>query len=275
MLEPDELRHLPRRDALCAERRALRASGTRRCGWSRPMAIGWPCRCGRLGRGRRERSPASCRARRSRRSCASWARAKRSRSRSRENQFVLQMPNFVMTARLIEGQFPNYEAVIPKGHPGELVIGSRRALGGPSPGLGHGRGAQQAGQADPGPGVSHGSAHRARISARPRRRWTSSTRARRSRSASIPAICSTPWRRSKRSRSCSNSRTALSPGVVKSVEERGILLCYNAHANLAMIFALKMGVLEGADRLRSASRISQLSGPLVSPRSTDKPPYRT
>jgi DNA polymerase III subunit beta len=45
-----------------------------------------------------------------------------------ENQFVLQMPNFVMTARLIEGQFPNYEAVIPKGHPGKLVI-SRAALG--------------------------------------------------------------------------------------------------------------------------------------------------
>ena len=37
-----------------------------------------------------------------------------------ENQFVLQMPNFVMTARLIEGQFPNYEAVIPKAHPGRL-----------------------------------------------------------------------------------------------------------------------------------------------------------
>jgi DNA polymerase III subunit beta len=39
-----------------------------------------------------------------------------------ENQFVLQMPNFVMTARLIEGQFPNYEAVIPKAHPGRLVV---------------------------------------------------------------------------------------------------------------------------------------------------------
>lgn len=45
-----------------------------------------------------------------------------------ENQFVLQMPNFVMTARLIEGQFPNYEAVIPKAHPGKLVI-SRAAIG--------------------------------------------------------------------------------------------------------------------------------------------------
>jgi len=39
-----------------------------------------------------------------------------------DNQFVLQMPNFVMTARLIEGQFPNYEAVVPKNHPGKLVI---------------------------------------------------------------------------------------------------------------------------------------------------------
>jgi len=38
-----------------------------------------------------------------------------------ENQFVLQMPNFVMTARLIDGQFPNYDAVIPKSHPGKLV----------------------------------------------------------------------------------------------------------------------------------------------------------
>lgn len=37
-----------------------------------------------------------------------------------ENQFVMQMPNFVMTARLIEGQFPNYEAVIPRSHPGRL-----------------------------------------------------------------------------------------------------------------------------------------------------------
>ena len=44
-----------------------------------------------------------------------------------ENQFVLQMPNFVMTARLIEGQFPNYDAVIPKGHPGKLSL-SRPAL---------------------------------------------------------------------------------------------------------------------------------------------------
>jgi DNA polymerase-3 subunit beta len=46
-----------------------------------------------------------------------------------ENQFVLQMPNFVLTARLIEGQFPNYEAVMPKGHPGKLLV-SRATLQG-------------------------------------------------------------------------------------------------------------------------------------------------
>jgi DNA polymerase-3 subunit beta len=42
-----------------------------------------------------------------------------------ENQFVLQMPSFVLTARLIEGQFPNYEAVVPKAHPGRMAV--RRA----------------------------------------------------------------------------------------------------------------------------------------------------
>lgn len=39
-----------------------------------------------------------------------------------ENQFLLQMPNFVMTARLIEGQFPNYEAVMPRSQPGRLTL---------------------------------------------------------------------------------------------------------------------------------------------------------
>jgi DNA polymerase III subunit beta len=39
-----------------------------------------------------------------------------------DNQFLLQMPNFVLTARLIEGQFPNYEAVIPRAQPGRLQI---------------------------------------------------------------------------------------------------------------------------------------------------------
>jgi DNA polymerase-3 subunit beta len=44
-----------------------------------------------------------------------------------ENQFILKMPNFLLIARLIEGQFPNYEQVIPRGHPCRLVL-SRSAL---------------------------------------------------------------------------------------------------------------------------------------------------
>jgi len=44
-----------------------------------------------------------------------------------ENQFGLRMSNFLLTARLIEGQFPNYEQVVPKGHPWRLVL-SRNAL---------------------------------------------------------------------------------------------------------------------------------------------------
>lgn len=44
-----------------------------------------------------------------------------------ENQFILKMPNFLLVARLIEGQFPNYEQVVPKGHPCRLIL-SRTAL---------------------------------------------------------------------------------------------------------------------------------------------------
>jgi len=39
-----------------------------------------------------------------------------------ENQFVMRMPNFVMMARLIEGQFPNYDAVVPKNLPHKLAL---------------------------------------------------------------------------------------------------------------------------------------------------------
>ena len=73
-----------------------------------------------------------------------------------ENQFVLQMPNFVMTARLIEGQFPNYEAVIPEGAPGGSSSAREPLLGGAAPRRGHGRGAEQAGEAGARPGVAAG-----------------------------------------------------------------------------------------------------------------------
>jgi len=39
-----------------------------------------------------------------------------------EKQFGVRMPNFLLTARLIEGQFPNYEQVVPAGHPLRLVL---------------------------------------------------------------------------------------------------------------------------------------------------------
>jgi DNA polymerase-3 subunit beta len=38
------------------------------------------------------------------------------------NQFALRMPSVLLTARLIEGQFPNYEQVLPKGHPTRLTL---------------------------------------------------------------------------------------------------------------------------------------------------------
>src|SRR5258705_11687619 len=61
-----------------------------------------------------------------------------------ENQFVLQMPNFVMTARLIEGQFPNYDVVIPKAHPGRLTPGRAGLSSALRRGAGMGRGREKA-----------------------------------------------------------------------------------------------------------------------------------
>lgn len=40
----------------------------------------------------------------------------------RENQFFLRTPGFVLASKLVEGQFPNYEQVLPKAHPRHLVV---------------------------------------------------------------------------------------------------------------------------------------------------------
>jgi len=40
-----------------------------------------------------------------------------------DNQFILQMPNVLLMARLIEGTFPNYEQVVPKAHPHKIPVG--------------------------------------------------------------------------------------------------------------------------------------------------------
>ncbi|HEV8675764.1 MAG TPA: DNA polymerase III subunit beta [Methylomirabilota bacterium] len=39
-----------------------------------------------------------------------------------ENQFVLRTAGFVLTSKLIEGTFPSYEQVLPKGHPRRLTV---------------------------------------------------------------------------------------------------------------------------------------------------------
>ena len=83
-----------------------------------------------LGQGDRAARPGSCRGRPSPRSCASLGAGEEVQLAITENQFVLQMPNFVMTARLIEGQFPNYEAVIPEGPPGTARRAARALVGG-------------------------------------------------------------------------------------------------------------------------------------------------
>jgi DNA polymerase-3 subunit beta len=40
----------------------------------------------------------------------------------RENQFFLRTPGFVLASKLVEGQFPNYEQVLPKALPRRLVV---------------------------------------------------------------------------------------------------------------------------------------------------------
>ena len=40
----------------------------------------------------------------------------------RENQFFLRTPGFILVSKLIEGQFPNYDQVLPKEHPRRLVV---------------------------------------------------------------------------------------------------------------------------------------------------------
>ena len=76
---------------------------------------------------RGRRCPGSFRARRSRRSRASWGPARRCEVAVSDNQFMLQMPNVLLMARLIEGTFPNYEQVVPRAHPHRVTL-SRAAL---------------------------------------------------------------------------------------------------------------------------------------------------
>jgi DNA polymerase-3 subunit beta len=40
----------------------------------------------------------------------------------RESRFFLRTPGFVLASKLIEGQFPSYEQVLPKDHPRRLTV---------------------------------------------------------------------------------------------------------------------------------------------------------
>ena len=40
----------------------------------------------------------------------------------RENQFFLRTPGFVLVSKLVEGQFPPYEQVLPRAHPRRLMV---------------------------------------------------------------------------------------------------------------------------------------------------------
>jgi DNA polymerase-3 subunit beta len=55
-----------------------------------------------------------------RRGCASWAFT--------ENQVTFQYKNIVIISRLIEGNFPSFDQVIPKSHDIQLVIKARQIL---------------------------------------------------------------------------------------------------------------------------------------------------
>jgi len=46
----------------------------------------------------------------------------------RDNQFIARMSAFQLVSRLIDGQFPNYEQVIPRGHPIRLVVDRERLV---------------------------------------------------------------------------------------------------------------------------------------------------
>ena len=116
-----------------------------------------------------------------------------------DNQFMLQMPNVLLMARLIEGTFPNYEQVVPKAHPHKIACRARRADSGAPARVGPLRGADQAGEVHRCPRRSlkltayspdYGEAEE-QIGGR-------STRAKRSRSASTRATCWMPLARRRR-----------------------------------------------------------------------------
>ena len=117
----DELRDFARRNAHTRSTGSCSRSTARTSGSSPRTATGWRCPRGAAGQ---ESRPTGIVPRKAVTEIMRVLGAgEEVQIAITENQFVLQMPNFVLTARLIEGQFPNYEAVIPKAHPGRLALG--------------------------------------------------------------------------------------------------------------------------------------------------------
>ena len=82
---------------------------------SQPTGIAWPRRKWRGPRGPRACPASSCRAR----PCSTWcgcsrARTARSKSRSRRARSVSSCGDLVLTSKLIDGTFPDYDRVIPR-----------------------------------------------------------------------------------------------------------------------------------------------------------------
>ena len=145
MLGADDLRDLARREPLRPERGALRRSGPGdAAGGDRWASAGPGGAAARRARGRRCR--ASCRARRSRRSRGSSGSGEEVQVAISDNQFMLQMPNVLLMARLIEGSSRTTSRSCPSAHPHRVMLSRGGADGGAAPGVGALRGADQAGE---------------------------------------------------------------------------------------------------------------------------------
>ena len=195
MLAPDELRDLARREPLCAERRALLASRTRRCGWWPPTATGSRWRSGTLaatGRAGTGIVP--------RKAVQEIARPGRRRGGPDRDQ---RQPVHAADAELrADGAADRRDSSrttsrwcrrrIP-----QLVIARGRAHRGAASRLGDGRGAEQAGEADPGPGGCSSSPQQPGLG-EAEEKMDASSPGKRSRSASTRATSSTRSARARR-----------------------------------------------------------------------------
>ena len=149
-----------------------------------------------------------------------------------EREVVFRVAATEVTTRLIEGEFPNYQQLIPSGYPNRLTVVARRARGGGRPRAD--RRPEPRHRADPArderrrPGAL-GDARR--TSARRTRRSRRSSRAPTSPSRSTRSSCSTASRRSGPTRSCIESIDPLKPAVLRGHRHRRLPVPADAGAH--------------------------------------------